>query len=322
MLLTLTLILLLPQSASALDLASEPIQPLRAVKVNAAKVALGEKLFFDVRLSANDSISCAHCHDLEQKGGADGLRHSFGIDGNEGLVNAPTVFNAVLNVAQFWDGRATTLEEQVNGPLTSPLEMGASWPDVVKKLSMSKDYRRMFRHLYTTGITPDAIRNAIAEFERSLVTVNSRFDRYLQGEEGAITAAEQHGYTLFKAYGCVSCHQGRNVGGNLYQTMGVMADYFADHPAENKADLGRFNVTGDAQDRHVFKVPSLRLAALTSPYLHNGSAQSLHEVIDRMAKYQVGRKIPAADVAAIIAFLRTLPGEYRGRPLLPSVEGR
>ena len=112
------------------------------------------------------------------------------------------------------------------------------------------------------------------------------------------------------------------MGGNLYQTTGVMADYFADHPAENKADLGRFNVTGDARDHHVFKVPSLRLVALTPPYLHNGRAQSLHEAIDHMAKYQLGRKIPAADVAAIIAFLRTLPGEYRGRPLLPSVGGR
>lgn len=152
------------------------------------------------------------------------------------------------------------------------MEMASRWPDVVKKLRADKDYLTAFKHLYDNGMTPANIKQTITEFERTLLTPNSRFDRYLKGDASAITAAEKKGYELFKNYGCSACHQGRNIGGNLYQVLGVMNDYFADYPLENKAGLGRFNVTGDHPfDKHCFKVPSLHLMVLSAPYFHNGS---------------------------------------------------
>ncbi|MDX8392092.1 MAG: cytochrome c peroxidase [Mariprofundaceae bacterium] len=306
-----------PWHATAKDFSAEPLQPIMLLPVDVEKVRLGEKLFFDTRLSQDNSISCAHCHNLEDKGGADGLKHSFGVEGREGLVNSPTVFNAALNFAQFWDGRAATLEAQIEGPVTGHLEMAASWPDVVKKIAADAAYRKDFKYLYTTGITPDNIKNAIAEFERTLLTPDSRFDRFLRGDDDAINAEEKHGYALFKSYGCVACHQGRNVGGNLFQVLGVMQDYFVDHPAENDAANGRFNVTGDDADMHRFKVPSLRLAVITAPYFHDGSRLTLADTIRAMAKYQLGRHIPDDDIRTIIAFLYTLPGSYKGRSLEP-----
>lgn len=232
-------------------------------------------------------------------------------------MNSPTVFNAALNFAQFWDGRAATLEEQIDGPVTGHVEMAASWPEVEARLAADGSYRDSFSRLYTTGLTAENIKNAIAEFERSLLTPDSRFDRYLRGQDDAITADEKRGYRLFKSYGCVACHQGRNVGGNLFQVLGVMGDYFADHPAENSAGRGRFNVTGLAEDMHRFKVPSLRLAVLTAPYFHNGSAKTLADAIRIMSKYQLGRDIPDDDLRSIIAFLYTLPGHYGGHSLEP-----
>ena len=304
-------------SAYALNLITEPLQPLQSLQTDAAKAALGKRLFFEVRLSHDDSISCAHCHHLEEMGGSNGLKHAFGVEGREGKVNSPTVFNAALNFAQFWDGRAATLEAQMDGPLTSPMEMASSWPEVVEKLHADLSYRKQFSGLYHDGITEYNIKNAIAEFERTLITTGSRFDRYLMGDEHAITAVEKHGYQLFKSYGCVACHQGKNVGGNLFQKLGVMRDYFAEHPAENDAANGRFNVTGKKADLHYFRVPSLRLAVLTAPYFHNGSKKNLVETIRTMAKYQLGRTIPDADLRDIIHFLYTLPGDYNGHTLEP-----
>jgi len=295
----------------------EPLQPLYQLQTDPAKVALGKQLFFDTRLSHDNSISCAHCHHLEDLGGADGLKHAFGVEGREGMVNSPTVFNAAVNFAQFWDGRAATLEEQMDGPVTGHVEMASSWPEVVKKLHAVSSYRQSFARLYQDGITEANIKNAIAEFERTLITTDSRFDRFLLGDAHAITAEEKHGYQLFKSYGCVACHQGKNVGGNLFQKLGVMRDYFAEHPAENKAGRGRFNVTGKKQDLHYFKVPSLRLAVLTAPYFHNGSKKNLVVTIRTMAKYQLGRTIPDADLHDIISFLYTLPGVYNGHTLEP-----
>jgi len=304
-------------SALALDLSSEPLQPLSALKTNPDKVALGKRLFFENRLSHDNSISCAHCHKLEKLGGADGLKHSFGVDGAEGLVNSPTVFNAALNFAQFWDGRASSLETQIDGPLTSHLEMSSSWHEVIQKLQADASYPKQFLALYADGINEINIKNAIVEFERSLITVDSRFDKYLKGDEHAITAEEKHGYTLFKSYGCVACHQGRNLGGNLFQTLGIVNDYFIDFPLENEAGKGRFNVTGIAEDMHRFKVPSLRLVVLTAPYFHSGNKKNLAETIRTMAKYQLGRTIPDHDLHAIIAFLYSLPGSYQGHSLEP-----
>jgi len=314
---TFCLLFALPNSAVALDLSLEPLQPIEPIRVNKAQAALGKQLFFDTRLSVDNSISCAHCHHLGEDGGADGLKLSVGVGGAEGLVNSPTVFNAALNFTQFWDGRAETLEEQVDGPVTSHLEMGSSWPEIIKKLRADQTYVHAFSSNYATGITAQNIKHAIAEFERTLLTPRGRFDQYLKGDEHAINDTEKHGYQLFKSYGCVACHQGRNVGGNLFQVLGVMADYFKDHPAENIAGRGRFNVTGDADDMYRFKVPSLRLAVLTPPYFHDGSQKTLAEAIHTMAKYQLGRVIPDEDLHAIIAFLYTLPGVYDGKTVEP-----
>jgi len=304
-------------TASAFDLSLEAIQPIEAVAVDKDKAALGKQLFFDTRLSHDNSISCAHCHTLDE-GGADGLKHSFGVEGREGSTNSPTVFNAALNFAQFWDGRAATLEEQINGPVLGHVEMASSWSEVIGKLKADTRYQNMADLVCKNGLDADCVRSAIAEFERTLITPNSRFDEYLRGDEHAIDAVEKHGYALFKSYGCVACHQGRNVGGNLYQTLGVMANYFDDFPSNNPASLGRFNVTQEPDDMHRFKVPSLRLAVLTAPYFHNGSQKDLYQTIHTMGKYQLGRTIPDKDISSIIRFLYTLPGEYNGVSLEPN----
>ncbi|NWF39812.1 cytochrome B6 [Mariprofundus sp. NF] len=311
-------LLLFAHSAQAVDLALEPIQPIPdRLQYDAGKAELGEKLFFDNRLSGDNSISCAHCHNLEDKGGADGLKRSFGVEGRVGLANSPTVFNAALNFKQFWDGRAETLEEQVDGPVTAHGEMASEWPAVINKLTADAYYKKTFSRLYDDGITAANIKHAIAEFERTLITPNSRFDRYLKGEADAITVEEKKGYRQFKEYGCTACHQGANVGGNLFQVLGVMGNFFDDHPIENSSDLGRFNVTGKVSDKHRYKVPSLRLAVLTAPYFHNGAYDSLYDAIRTMAKYQLGREIPDDDVRSIISFLYTLPGEFKGESLEP-----
>jgi cytochrome c peroxidase len=255
-------------------------------------------------------------------GGTDRLIHSIGIQKQlhfVNSVNSPTVFNSGFNFKQFWDGRAETLEDQVETPLLSDHEMGGkSWLEVVNKLKQSSEYVSWFKQLYSDGITHDNIDNikdAIATFERSLYTPNSRFDQFLRGEQNALTEEEKEGYHRFKSYGCVSCHQGMLLGGNMFQSFGLHGDYFRDRGNVTKADLGRFNVTGDERDRYVFKVPSLRNVVLTSPYFHDGSAATLEEAIKVMAKYQLGRQLPQTDIDLIIKFLNTLTGEYKGKPL-------
>jgi cytochrome c peroxidase len=278
------------------------------------RVTLGERLFHDPRLSQNNSISCAHCHDL-RRGGSDGQGRSVGLHGAVGEVNAPTVFNSSLNFVQFWDGRAPSLEAQIDGPIHHPKEMGASWPEIIAKLKQDADYAAAFSSLYPDGLSSQNIKDAIATFERSLLTPDSRFDRFLRGESDVLTAQEKAGYALFKAYGCVACHQGVNVGGNMFQRFGVMRDYFDGTRELTKADLGRFNATGASQDRHIFKVPSLRNIALTAPYFHDGSAPTLEAAIHVMATYQLGRSIPPDDVDLIVQFLHTLTGTYQGKSL-------
>lgn len=194
----------------------EPIQPIRRPALDSAVVRLGRDLFHDGRLSRDNSVSCASCHDLG-RGGADGLPHSVGIGRAVGNINAPTVLNSSLNFRQFWDGRAASLEEQVNGPIAAKPEMGSSWDEILAKLRRDPELTRRFRRHYPDGIDEPNVRDAIATFERSLVTP-SRFDRYLLGEHDAISANEREGYEIFKNYGCASCHQGANVGGNMYQT--------------------------------------------------------------------------------------------------------
>lgn len=303
-----------PASVAAEDRRAA-LLPLPAVAPPAdARALLGERLFSDKRLSRDDSIACVSCHDFA-RGGTDRLPVSIGIDGKAGPINAPTVFNAALSFVQFWDGRAATLEEQAAGPVHNPLEMGSNWAEVVPKLQRDESYRALFAQLYPgRGISGETVVAAIAAFERTLITPNSRFDRYLRGDAKALDALELSGYRRFLDYGCASCHQGANLGGNLYQRFGIMGDYFAGR-TPTQADLGRFNVTGRAEDRHVFKVPGLRNVALTAPYFHDASAATLEQAVAIMGRYQLGRTLSVKDVEAIVAFLRTLTGEWRGRPL-------
>jgi cytochrome c peroxidase len=289
-----------------------PLPPVPALSPE--KVALGERLFFDKRLSKDNSIACASCHDFA-RGGSDRMPVSIGVDGQRGPINAPTVFNAALNFVQFWDGRAASLEAQAAGPVHNPLEMASNWVEVLSKLRSDRGYHDAFQRLYPQqGMSGEAIVDAIATYERTLITTNSRFDRFLQGESTALNALEKSGYQRFLDYGCASCHQGTLLGGNMYQRFGVMGDYFAGR-TPSKTDLGRFNVTGRAEDRHVFKVPSLRNVAVTAPYFHDGSGNSLEEAVVIMGRYQLGRDLSGPDVASISAFLRTLTGEWQGRLL-------
>lgn len=230
-------------------------------------------------------------------------------------MNAPTVFNSGFNFKQFWNGRAESLEDQIDGPVHNPKELRSRWPEIVAKLGQDPKYPAEFSTLYPDGIQPANIKDAIATFERSLITPNSRFDRYLRGEASALTADELKGYRLFRSYGCISCHQGVNVGGNLFERLGIMRDFFKERGTVAPAELGRFAVTGKPEDRHVFKVPSLRNVAVTGPYFHNGSVPTLEQAVRIMGTYQLGVSIPQDDVTLIVKFLHTLTGEYNGQPL-------
>ncbi|WP_151899385.1 cytochrome-c peroxidase [Sulfurimonas hydrogeniphila] len=281
--------------------ANEPITPLpQSVQVNQAKAKLGQVLFFDPILSHDNTISCASCHDLHN-GGDDGLKFSFGIQGQEGSVNAPTVYNAVFNFRQFWDGRAKNLQEQAIGPIENPVEMGSSFEEIIPKLKKSK-YKKLFDAIYNDGITKNNITDAIAEYEKTLITPNSRFDRYLRGDKSALTQKEKEGYELFKSKGCVSCHHGENIGGNLYNKFGIFNE-------SNSEWLGRYNITHKERDKYFFKVPSLRNIARTAPYFHDGRTYDLKKAVEIMSQYQLGRHITKEEIAKITAFLQSLNGE-------------
>ena len=285
----------------------EPILPLpRVTALDPQIAALGRDLFHDLRLSGNNTVSCASCHSLALAG-TDHRPMSFGVGGAIGTVNAPTVLNSGFNFRQFWNGRAATLENQIDGPTQAPAEMASSWPQILAKLRRDSRYVKAFRAHYRDGVTADNVRNAIATYERSLVTP-SRFDRFLRGDRAAITARERAGYEIFKQYGCASCHQGVNVGGNMYQVFGVMDDYFAHRGNMKDADLGRYAVTHDERDRHVFKVPSLRNVAQTAPYFHDGSAATLPLAVRVMGWYQLGRALTDEEIDLLVGFLTTLDG--------------
>lgn len=288
------------------------LRPLPStIELDERKVQLGKRLFHDPRLSREGSVACASCHDIGM-GGADGLATSIGLDGARTAVNAPTVLNSGFNAAQFWDGRASTLEEQIDGPLSHPDEMGTSWEEVIAKLEAEAAYVEAFAELYPGGIGPDAVKDAIAAYERSLITPNAPFDRYLRGEEDAISERARAGYRLFTSYGCVSCHQGINIGGNLFEKFGVVVPRHKHVGYFKPADLGRYNVTGRDGDRFVFKVPSLRNVTLTAPYFHDGSAETLAEAIRQMGLHQLGRELSDEEVALLAEFLATLTGEIPG----------
>jgi cytochrome c peroxidase len=298
-------------SAEPLD---EPLKPLPAVpQQDARRVELGRRLFHEPRLSINNTLSCASCHQLD-KNGADSRALSLGFDGKPVAVNTPTVFNAALNFRQFWDGRVETLEEQSNVVITSPHEMGSDWNTVIERLGQNPDYRRDFAAIFPDGVTRANVQQALASFERTLLTPNSRFDQYLLGNTDILTLEEKYGYQRFKEYGCIACHQGVNIGGNMFQKFGVFGDYIADRGNPTVADQGRFNVTADEADRAVFKVPSLRNVAITAPYFHDGSAPTLERAVDVMFQYQLGRMPSAEDKRLIMLFLTTLTGQREDKP--------
>lgn len=289
---------------------NEPIQPIPlTINLDKDKVELGRKLFHDPRLSKDNSISCATCHPLEH-GGMDNKSFSVGISQEILPVNTPTTLNSVFNFRQTWDGRADSLESQAALPIEAKMEMAGTWPEIIEKLTHDQHYESTFIKTYgPDGISKASITNALAEFERSLITPNSRFDQFLRGNDNVISADEQQGYILFKKFGCASCHQGVNVGGNMYERMGLIRDYFADRGNITERDYGRYNVTGREAHRFQFKVPSLRNIALTAPYFHDGSAETLNDAVATMAKYQLGRRLSDQDIALIVAFLKTLTGE-------------
>jgi cytochrome c peroxidase len=299
--------------ATAADPASdsEPLRPLpQRISIDTPKARLGAKLFFDPQLSADNSVSCASCHPFDH-GGADYGARSVGTGGKAGGINAPSIFNLEFNFRYNWNGAAETLHEHLDLPMRNPAVMGTDFPQIVEKLKHSGDYPKRFAAVFPEGLTPATIKDALVEYERSLITPNSRFDRWLRGDKAALSAQELEGYRRFKALGCTSCHQGRNAGGNLFQKFGVMGDYFADRGNITKADWGRFNVTNNERDRFVFRVPSLRNVAQTAPYFHDGSAATLPDAVRVMARYQLGRTIGEDDLAMIVAFLSTLSGELQ-----------
>ena len=299
------------------DRAAEPVRPIDLdVQVDEAKAALGFALFHDPRLSVDNTVSCASCHALETAG-VDNHQYSHGVDDQLGGVNAPTVYNAVYNFVQFWDGRAKTLADQAAGPPLNPVEMASpSFYAIIAKLKADKAFAKAFDKVYPDGLTEANITDAIEEFERTLITPNSRFDKWLRGDDSAITADELAGYELFKTYDCATCHVGPNLGGLSYELMGLRKHYFADRGMElTNEDNGRYKETQQERDRHRFKVPGLRNVEHTWPYYHDGTRHTLEEAVRDMAIYQSGVELSDADIDLISSFLMTLTGEYNGVPV-------
>lgn len=293
---------------------NEPAQPIpRSLPVDGKKVALGFRLYHDPRLSGDNSISCAHCHQLGA-GGVDGRKTSLGVRNQLGPINAPTVFNAVFNIEQFWDGRAATLQAQAGGPPLNPIEMASdSWQQIIGKLSQDPTFVRDFSAVYPQGLSGVTITDAIAEFEKTLITPDSPFDNYLRGDDNALTARQKRGWQLFKDNKCATCHSGVILGGGSFEPLGLKRDFaFGTITA---ADVGRMNVTREVRDRLRQKVPGLRNVALTAPYFHRGDVATLDEAVKLMLRYQVGHSLPQNDVDDIVAFLESLTGVYTPYPM-------
>lgn len=289
-----------------------PIEPPQ--DIDNAQAALGKKLFFDPRLSKSGFLSCNSCHNLSM-GGTDNLPSSIGHNWQQGPINSPTVLNASYNIAQFWDGRAKDLKEQAGGPIANPKEMAASHELAVAVLQSIPAYKNEFEQVFgSSGVTIDNATTAIAEFERTLVTPNSAFDKFLQGQHDAMSAEAKAGFELFKSAGCSACHNGPALGNQAYFKMGMVTPYETSNPAQ-----GRFAVTGKEQDKMVFKVPTLRNVEMTYPYFHDGQVQTLSEAVDIMGKIQLGRTFSKEENAQLVAFLKALTGEQPrfALPILP-----
>lgn len=291
------------------DGAEADVHPIpEQLETEVAKAVLGERLYHDQRFSKDNTISCASCHSFE-KGGTDQLRFSVGVNGLKGGVNAPTVFNAVFNMRQFWDGRAENLAAQAGGPPLNPVEMASeNWEEIIPKLSKDAALKAAFTAVYPEGFSEATLCDAIAEFERRLITPNSRFDHYLKGDKNALSEQEIRGYVLFGKHLCATCHAGPGMGGLSFEYADLKADYFAGRD-RTEGDAGLSAFSKRAADTGRFKVPLLRNIALTPPYLHDGSQMVLKEVVRSMMKYQVGAHAPEADLNALTAFLGSLTGE-------------
>jgi cytochrome c peroxidase len=276
--------------------AEEPITPIpKFPAADPLKVKLGERLFGDPRLSHDNSRSCSSCHDLGRNG-ATKRDHDVGLDGSSLPFNTPSIFNVALNFRFGWEGKIRTLESDVKASLENPQTMGAGISDVAEKLAADPSVRQEFTAAYGSGPDSGNILDAIASFERSLVTPDSRFDRWLTGDTAALSMEEQDGYRLFKSLGCVSCHQGVNIGGNLFERHGIF------HPLASPKP-------------EILRVPSLRNVATTAPYFHDGSTQTLDDAVRKMGLAQLNSTLTDQQVKAIVAYLQTLTGKYRGMPL-------
>ena len=284
-----------------------------SVDFDRPRAALGELLFRDPSLSGDGKVACSDCHH-ENHGLADDKPRAVVVGRPETAVNPPTMYNVRFLYKLSWSGKYDSLESHLDALMTNPKVMASSWQRASERLSQKPSYDAQFKAVFADGLTPHNVREAVLEYERSLVTPNSPFDRYLRGDAQALSNEAKQGFGLFKSYGCASCHQGMAIGGNVFERFGVLRDFFADRGHFETADLGRFNVTSNERDRFVFRVPSLRNVALTAPYFHDGSAATLEAAVSAMADYQLGRKLDAKDTALLVAFLRSLTGEYRGKP--------
>ncbi|MES9978763.1 MAG: cytochrome-c peroxidase, partial [Candidatus Thiodiazotropha sp. 6PLUC5] len=290
----------------------KPIKPVQ--NINLGQVELGKKLYFDPRLSKSGFISCNSCHNLSM-GGTDNLKTSIGHNWQQGPINAPTVLNSSLNLAQFWDGRAADLKAQAGGPIANPGEMAATHTLAIEVLESIPQYVMEFKAVFGVDkITIDEVTQAIAEFEKTLVTPNADFDKWLLGDKAALNEQELAGYKLFKESGCTACHNGEAVGGNSFQKMGLVEAYKTKSSAE-----GLSGVTGKDADRFKFKVPTLRNVEMTYPYFHDGEAETLTEAVDIMGRLQLGRKFSKHENEQIVLFLKTLTGDQPSflMPILP-----
>ncbi|WP_324171512.1 cytochrome-c peroxidase [Sulfurimonas sp.] len=295
-----TLLLLFP----IVLFASEPILPIPIdIKVDLKKAKLGQKLFFDTTLSRDNSTSCFSCHDVFN-GGADPDIVSKGFANKKGNVQSPTVLNARYNFKQFWNGRAEDLTQQADGPINNPVEHNMNPRIIEDRLNNSSQYKKIFKLVYGTSvISYKQVLDAIVEFENALTTPNSKFDKFLRGEI-SLSKNEKDGYILFKKNGCITCHNGINIGGNAFQKMGTFLEY------ETKNDYpDRSKITHNPNHKNVFKVPTLRNINKTAPYFHDGSAKTLKEALSVMTKHNLGIKLDDREVKKIISFLKTLDGE-------------
>jgi cytochrome c peroxidase len=292
----------------------EAFAPLpHRLALDPSKVELGKRLFDDARLSLDGHAACSSCHLLD-RGGANGMARSD-LPGRPPVpVNVPSIFNAAFSFRFGWSGRFRDIGEQLDFAMESRAAMASNWEYAARAVAHDAGYRDAFVRSYGRGPTAASIREAVALYSLSLLTPDSRFDRHLRGEL-TLSQLEQRGYELFRDYGCASCHQGISLGGNMLQRFGVMRDYFAERTALTPADLGLFSLTRRAEDRYVFRVPSLRNVALTAPYFHDASAKTLDEAVQIMAEYQLGRDLKDDERRALIAFLETLTGELDGKPL-------